>query len=197
MHTTRSGMRLWPAMLILAGAWLTAVPLNLYADPPPWAPAHGWRKKNDPNYVGYTGKKWDQDYGVATGQCNRQAVGAVIGGVVGGAVGSQVGKGSGRDVAILVGTVAGAMIGAQIGRDMDRTDQACIAHALELAATNKRVTWPSADNRATYVLTPGDGFQRGGQTCREFSLRRTAGSRTDTAPGRACRTGDGTWQIIS
>ena len=25
------------------------------ADPPPWAPAHGWRKKHDPNYVGYTG----------------------------------------------------------------------------------------------------------------------------------------------
>ena len=26
-----------------------------FADPPAHAPAHGWRKKNDPDYVGYTG----------------------------------------------------------------------------------------------------------------------------------------------
>ena len=59
------------------------------ADPPPWAPAHGWRKKNDPNYIGYTGKKWDKDYGVVEGHCNTEAIGAVLGGVVGGAVGSR------------------------------------------------------------------------------------------------------------
>lgn len=197
MHTTLSCIRFGVTALLIAGAWLAAVPGNVYADPPPWAPAHGWRKKNDPNYVGYTGRKWENDYGVINGQCNRQAVGAVLGGVVGGAVGSQIGKGSGREIAILVGTVAGAVIGAQIGRDMDRADQACIAHALELAGTRQRVSWPSADNRATFTLTPGTGFQRNGQTCREFSLLRNAGSRSDTIPGRACRTGDGTWQIIS
>jgi surface antigen len=80
---------------------------------------------------------------------------------------------------------------------MDRTDQACIAHALELAGTRQRVSWQSADNRATYILTPGDGFKRDRQTCREFSLRRTAGPHSDTTPGRACRTGDGTWKIVS
>ena len=44
--------------LLACGVALTAaVPQGAYADPPPWAPAHGWRKKHDPNYVGYTGKK--------------------------------------------------------------------------------------------------------------------------------------------
>lgn len=197
MHTIQSLKRLGLAALMVSGAWLAAVPLNVYAEPPPWAPAHGWRKKNDPNYVGYTGTKWEKDYGVINGQCNRQAVGAVVGGVVGGAIGSQIGKGSGRDIAILVGTVAGAVIGAEIGRDLDRADQACIAHALELAGARQRVSWPSADNRASYTLTPGSGFTRNGQACREFSLLRNAGSRSDTTPGRACRMGDGTWQIIS
>lgn len=184
------------AAALLSGALLTAIPFNIYGDPPPWAPAHGWRKKNDPYYTGYTGKKWDNDYDIISGRCNRQAVGAVLGGVVGGAVGSQVGKGSGREIAILVGTIAGAVIGAQIGRDMDRTDYGCIGHALELAGNNKRVTWPSADNRTTYLLTPLGGVKRNGQTCRDFDLQTTRGGRSQTGRGTACRTGDGTWQVV-
>ena len=31
---------------------LALLPLPAPAEPPPWAKAHGWRKKNDPNYVG-------------------------------------------------------------------------------------------------------------------------------------------------
>lgn len=184
------------AAALFGAAWFMALPVNVYGDPPPWAPAHGWRKKHDPDYVGYTGEKWERDYGILGGQCNRQAVGAVIGGVLGGAVGSQIGDGSGRKIAILVGTVAGAMIGSQIGRDMDRTDEACVAHALELAGPNTRVSWTSADAGSTFVLTPGEGFRRNGQTCRRFSLRETAGSRRETSQGQACRTGDGAWQIV-
>ncbi len=185
------------AAAALAAGLAAAVPLNsTYGEPPPWAPAYGWRKKNDPYYVGYTGKKWDRDYGVVQGRCNREAVGAVIGAVAGGAVGSQVGKGSGRQVAILVGTIAGAVIGAQVGRDMDQTDRACVAHALELAGDNKRVSWPSADKRATYLLTPLKGFSRDGRPCREFTLTATSSGQRETSKGRACQTAEGTWQIV-
>ena len=65
-----------------------AAPVSL-ADPPPHAPAHGWRKKNDPYYVGYTGRQWTDDYGIRSGRCDRDrshvatAVGAVAGGVIG------------------------------------------------------------------------------------------------------------------
>ena len=40
------------------------------ADPPSHAPAHGWRKKHDPYYEGYTGRKWADDYGVKSGRCD-------------------------------------------------------------------------------------------------------------------------------
>jgi len=195
MRTRYGFSRLLAVLALAGGALAVAVPLNSYGDPPPWAPAHGKRKKGDP-YTGYTGKKWDRHYGVVGGRCNREAVGAVIGAAAGGAVGSQVGKGEGRQIAILVGTVAGAVIGAQIGRDMDQTDRACIGHALELAGDKKRVTWSSADNSKTYLLTPVRGFEQKGVNCREFDLRVTAGERKETSRAKACPAGDGTWRII-
>jgi surface antigen len=196
MHTCSRFARSFAAAIVLGGAVLAAIPLNIYGEPPPWAPAHGWRKKNDPYYAGYTGKKWEKDYGVVEGRCNRQEVGAVLGAVAGGAVGSQVGRGTGRNIAIVVGTIAGAVIGAQIGREMDRTDYACMGHTLELSGDNRRVSWASADNRTSYLLTPLSGVQRNGQTCREFNLRATRGGRHEDGRGIACRTGDGTWQIV-
>lgn len=187
--------RKFPAVILAAGALAFVVPAGTYADPPPWAPAHGKRKKGD-DYTGYTGKKWQKDYGVVGGRCNREAVGAVIGAVAGGAVGSQVGRGDGRDVAIVIGTIAGAAIGAQIGRDLDQTDRACIGHALELAGDKKRVTWLSADHGATYLLTPIRSFEHNGMNCREFDLRVTAGERKETRRGKACPGGDGTWRVL-
>lgn len=179
-----------------AAAFAVVLPANVYGDPPPWAPAHGWRKKNDPYYTGYSGRRWDRDYGVVEGSCNREAVGAVVGGVVGGAVGSQIGEGSGRQVAIVVGTIAGAVIGAQIGRDLDNADRACMGHALELAGDNRRVRWSNPDTGTIYLLTPVRGFAHNGHSCRKFSLQTTRGGRVETGEGQACQTGDGTWQIV-
>jgi len=193
--------RITTQTILAAAAFMTAVlammlPINVYSDPPPWAPAHGWRKKNDPYYTGYSGKQWGKDYGVVEGNCNREAVGAVLGAAVGGAVGSQIGKGSGRQVAIVVGTIAGAVIGAQIGRDFDNADRGCMGHALELAGDNRSVRWSNPDDGTTYLLTPVRGFQRGGALCREFNLQTSYRDRTETGKGRACQNGDGAWQIV-
>ena len=78
-------------LAIVALVSLALLPIPSPAEPPPHAKAHGWRKKNDPNYVGYTGKKWTKDYGIVEGHCNTDQIGAVLGAVVGGAVGSRVG----------------------------------------------------------------------------------------------------------
>ncbi|MDH3286338.1 MAG: RT0821/Lpp0805 family surface protein [Betaproteobacteria bacterium] len=196
MSAPISFKKILAAAALAAAALALSLPVNVYGDPPPWAPAHGWRKKNDPYYTGYSGKRWNRDYGVVQGSCNREAVGAVVGGVVGGAVGSQVGKGSGRQVAIVLGTVAGAVIGTQIGRDLDNADRACMGHALELAGDNRRVRWSNPDTGTTYLLTPVRGFARVGHPCREFNLRATHSGRSETGKGRACQTGDGTWQLI-
>lgn len=198
MHIRHRFSRMLAVWFLAGGALALALPANTYGDPPPWAPAHGWRKKNDPYYTGYTGKKWDKHYGVVEGRCNREAVGAVIGAVTGGAIGSRVAKDSrDRPIAILIGSVAGAMIGAKIGRDIDQTDRACIGHALELASDKKRVTWKSADSSRTYMLTPLRGFEQGGVNCREFDLRVTSGERRETRRAKACPAGNGDWRLVS
>lgn len=195
LTTTRFG-RTFAAVALTSGALAAVVPFNLYGDPPPWAPAHGWRKKNDPYYTGYTGKRWGKDYGVLDGRCNRAAVGTVIGGVAGGVIGSEVGRGGDRQIAIVVGTIAGAIIGAQIGRDMDQADRACMGHALELVGDRRRVSWQSADNRTSYLLTPVHGFEHNGAHCREFDFTVTSRGRKETNRGMACPTGDGGWRIL-
>src|SRR5262245_22178335 len=86
------------------------------ADPPAHAPAHGWRKKHDPAYVGYTGTQWEHDYQVTSGSCNREEIGAVVGGVIGGAVGAKTSSPENRTVAVIIGVAAGALIGSRIGR---------------------------------------------------------------------------------
>lgn len=168
-----------------------------WADPPPWAPAHGWRKKNDPNYQGYTGRPWHTDYGVVGGACNIEAVGAVVGGVVGGAVGSQVGQGEGRAVAILLGTVIGAAIGQQVARGVEDADRGCIGHTLELVGDNRAVSWVNPRTGISYAVTPQRSYKEGSRVCREFSTRATAGGKSTSTKSRACRTGVDAWQIES
>ena len=190
---TRPPYRVLFALSIAAAA---AVPPAAFADPPPWAPAHGWRKKHDPYYVGYSGRKWDDDYGIISGRCNREAIGVVIGAVAGGAIGSQVGKGSGKTVATILGSVSGAVIGAHIGREMDQTDRACFGHALELAKDNQTVSWINPDTGMKYFLTPVRGYSANGRPCREFKTRIVVNGRSERGRGKACQAGDGTWQIL-
>lgn len=166
----------------------------VYADPPPWAPAHGWRTKHDPYYVGYAGRQWPNDYGISSGRCNRDAVGTALGGIVGGAIGSTVGKGDGRAVAIILGTVIGAVIGNKIGRDLDNADRGCLGHTLELGAQNKPVTWNNAANGLNYTVTPLDGFSANGQKCRNYRLNLRGNGIHDTSSQRACLSEDGTWK---
>lgn len=165
------------------------------ADPPPHAKAHGWRKKNDPHYVGYTGRQWERDYGVLEGNCNRKEIGTVVGAVVGGAIGSQVGDGSGRTVAIIVGSVLGAAIGREIGREFDDRDRACFGHALELAPEGQSVRWLNEKTGVTYVLAPHGQAQSGG-TCRTYKLTASREGKSKTSDGRACRSEDGTWKKV-
>jgi len=169
---------------------------SAWAAPPPWAPAHGWRKKHDPYYVGYEGRRWPSDYGVLRGSCNREAIGAVLGAAVGGAIGSRVGKGDERAVATVVGVVIGAVVGAQIGRSMDEEDRACMGHALELSESGRPVYWENEHSGARYTLTPlGEIGRQGGRTCREFELEARIQGKRDLTRQTACRNDDGSWSL--
>ncbi len=183
------------AAVLLAAVLAGVAPSPAWADPPPWAPAHGWRKKHDPYYVGYSGHKWPRDYGILSGRCNREAIGAVLGGTLGAVVGSQVGKGESKVAAIIIGGVLGAVIGASIGREMDREDRACFGHALELAADRQTVTWSNPQG-VTYAVTPLKGFTHEGRKCREYESVITVEGRKERVRGKACQVGEGEWQVI-
>jgi surface antigen len=192
-------MQSFTALAQRAGlALLVALPCAALATPPSWAPAHGWRKQNDPTYAGYSGRAWDYDYGVRSGSCDRgrigQVLGGVVGGVAGGAIGGEIAKGStDRSVAIVIGTVIGAAIGSEVGRRMDKTDRSCVGHALELADYGQSVRWTNPNTRVTYQLTPLDP-EHGIDGCRRFRL--IAHGSFGLSEGRtvACTDGSGVWQ---
>ena len=186
--------------IVLGIALAVALGATAAADPPDHAPAHGWRKKQDRprhgHYVGYSGSRWDDDYGVGAGRCNRDAVGAIVGGVIGGAVGSTIGRGDGRTVAIIAGTILGAVVGAEIGRDMDREDRACMGHALELVRDGREVRWSQPSLGITYLMTPTGAWRHRDQPCRNFRIVEVRGSQRRIATGHACRVDDGEWEIV-
>jgi surface antigen len=183
--------------LVAAFVSLSLLPLPSPAEPPPHAKAHGWRKKNDQTYVGFTGKKWPRDYGVAEGHCNTAAVGAVVGGALGGAVGAGVSGPEDRPVAIILGTVIGAVVGHTIGKEMDAADRGCMGHALELASVRQTVQWTNPSTGVSYRLTPTGVFKDGALTCRRFTTVLASGKRKESVKGAACRQGTGEWVFRS
>jgi surface antigen len=180
------------AALLSASVLASGVALS---DPPDHAKAHGWRKKHDPRYVGYTGGGWEEDYGVREGTCNRKAVGTVVGAVLGGVVGSQVGDGDGRTVAVIVGSVLGAVIGREIGKELDEADRGCVGHALELAEIGRPVRWMNERTNVSYIVTPLAIEAKDPKNCRRFKLQANAGKKQEASNGRACRDSEGVWKI--
>jgi surface antigen len=177
------------ALLIVSSFVAWAAPA--FAQPPAHAPAHGWRKKNDPYYVGYTGRQWEQDFDISSGRCNRQEIATVVGAIAGGVIANRVAD-EHRTVATIVGVIAGAAIGNRIGRELDEADRGCFGHALEIAQPGQRVTWTNADLR--YELVPGAGSTRNGAPCRDYTLTTVNGRRRASQTGVSCQTGPGVWQ---
>lgn len=160
------------------------------AQPPSHAPAHGWRAKNDPGYAGYKGKSgyhYKEDYGILSGRCNRDAIGAVIGGVGGAVIGGQVAGKDDRVVGMVVGGVLGAVLGHAIGEELDKNDRACMGHALELGKAGVPVAWSHDGHR--YHFTP-QGDAPGG--CRYATM-----VMDDRKPKQiiACPNNQGEWKF--
>jgi len=166
---------------------------ELLAKPPPWAPAHGYRAKNDPFYVGYAGHQWNRDYGILGGRCNTDEILAVTGAVAGGVIGGRVAKPEDRVVATILGAVIGGVIGNAIGDRLDERDRACIGHSLELARTGQTVRWTNPKSGFSYQVTPVRDHADG---CREFQLVRKGRDPTEPALLRSCSRDTGTWTLL-
>jgi surface antigen len=162
--------------------------------PPPWAPAHGYRRKKGHSHDAAYLPPFDLDLG----RCNRELLGVVLGGAAGGVVGSKVGKGDGKTAAIIGGTILGAIVGGAIGKAMDQVDANCVGQILEHTPDGGTVIWENPDNGGTYHVTPTGSHQNSqGQYCREYQTTATIGGRPQEIYGTACRQADGSWKLVS
>ncbi|HSS66588.1 MAG TPA: RT0821/Lpp0805 family surface protein [Gammaproteobacteria bacterium] len=192
--------------VVVGAALLLAAPPLTWADPPPWAPAHGYRAKQKNKqefkaryhqYDEATYVQKSREYGITQSTCNREAVAALVGGAVGGLAGAQVGKGDGQIAAAVAGTIVGVMVGKSIGEHMDQIDQACTGQAIERAEDYQAVSWTNPDTGARYNVAPTGIYQMNGQYCRGYVTRIIIGNEIDTLENRACRQPDGTWQKVT
>jgi hypothetical protein len=102
-----------------------ALPGTALADPPPWAPAHGRRAKEERREEHYRPIRADEH--VWRGEdghyhCRRSdgTTGLVIGAAAGALVGNQLASGDRT-----LGTVLGAAGGGLLGRQIDRGNLSC------------------------------------------------------------------------
>ncbi|HEX7967134.1 MAG TPA: RT0821/Lpp0805 family surface protein [Stellaceae bacterium] len=203
------------ALLFAAASWPAAPAL---ADPPPWAPAHGWRDKHDRDDDHWREKRHghhrddddDDDYRVAAPPavvampygldqrvCYRDMIGAALGGATGGLIGSNIGKGKGRTVATIGGVLTGLFVGGSIGRNMDQLDQACAGQVLEHVPDRQSIAWQGQNQGDAYWVTPTRSYDAGnGRYCREYTSDAVVAGRKQQTYGTACRQPDGSWEIV-
>jgi surface antigen len=191
---------------LLTVAFLAAGTVPVYADPPPWAPAHGYRdnhpgkgKGNKHKYRSSYEQAYVVPFGIDMGQCNREEIGTLVGAAVGGYVGSRVADGDAKVVAIAGGAVIGAIVGGQIGRSMDKADHYCVGQALEYAEEGRPVSWTDSGSNARYRVTALETFKSGweDQYCRRYRTTAVIDNREQTTTGTACRAPDGSWQMMN
>lgn len=191
-----------------------------YADPPPWAPAHGRRDRDahydypryhhrhDRNDVRrYEYREYrarpvlvapvvqSRPYVEVRCDNSKPILAAILGGAAGGLVGHQFGSGRGNTAATISGTLLGAVIGNQLGVSLQRVDADCFAQSFEYAQPGTQVVWAQDD--AAYTVLPTRNFRRGNQYCREYQARVSVGGRIEDSYGTACRQPDGPWQIVN
>lgn len=189
----------------LLASLVTAVAAPVAADPPPWAPAHGWRAKQHQKYKHQYKRKYEHDryghygapYGLDLGRCNRDVLGAVLGGAAGATLGSTVDKDDGRTAAVIGGTIIGVLVGGAIGRHLDNVDQNCIGQALEHVPDGETIVWRNPDKGGTYEVTPSQTYQRSdGRYCRDYVTEVLIDDQVQEAIGTACRQPDGSWKVM-
>lgn len=112
----------------LATATLTSVSATpVFADPPPWAPAHGRRAKDaaiydrygryyEPNRLSYNDRIWRGRDGRYYCRRGNGTTGLVIGAAAGALLGSRLRIGQDRTVSTIIGAAGGALIGRAIDR---------------------------------------------------------------------------------
>src|SRR5262245_61386526 len=198
-HSSRVRRALIAGVALIA-AIAVSIPEPVQADPPPWAPAWGYRNKHgkknkDKKHGSETVVVEQQEpfripYGIDLGRCNRTEIGVALGAATGAVVGSQVADDDDKAIGVIGGLIVGGVIGGLIGHAMDSADEACMGHALEYAGDGEPLRWqdPSGDS---YKVVPSDTYQSAGRFCRHYTTSVVINGTPETLSGTACRRDDG------
>jgi len=118
-------------LLVIAAAALTVPAAPAFADPPPWAPAHGKRAKDarydrygryaEPVVLTRNDRVWRGDDGRYYCRRDNGTTGLIVGAAAGALLGRALDGGRERTL----GTILGAAGGALIGREIDRGELRC------------------------------------------------------------------------
>lgn len=111
-------------LVILATLAATALPATMaYADPPRWAPAHGYRAKHGDIAYRRTDngiRYWKGNDGRYYCRRGNGTVGLLIGGALGALLGRAVDTRGDRAPGTIIGAAAGALVGNEIAKGPTR-----------------------------------------------------------------------------
>jgi len=176
--------------------WKCTGPGYFQPGPPPWAPAHGYRKKHG-------GGGYAFPAGLMDGRCRANlldgpTVGGLVGAAAGGLAGSQFGKGNGKLAATALGTLVGFVIGQEVGRNLTRLEETCFSQTFEHVPDRETIVWNNQQQSAQYQVQPLRTAETdNGLYCREYQAKATVGGKVSATYGTACRQPDGSWKLMN
>lgn len=190
------------AALVAASGLSLAVLSPALADPPSWAPAHGWRAKHGTRTQSAILIPTERRTVVTCDRSllseNSTLIGQILGGAAGALAGSQFGQGTGKLAATAGGTLLGVLMGGKAAEILAPADAACAQYALNSAPKGQTVAWTDPDSNRRYRVTPTDEVAASGsQYCREYTSAAVVDGKTTTTYGTACRQPDGQWKIVN
>lgn len=162
----------------------------VFAKPPPWAPAHGYRNK--PNKKG----DYERDrFGIGEGRCYRQSAGQYLGQVLTDRASVHISSDHGRLLASISGIFIGDELDRRLGYVMDDVDYFCTGQALELAKDNQTIRWDGHNAQSGYGIRPLNQYRRNDRLCRDFVTEFDDRGKKKKKKSTACRQDNGTWLL--
>ena len=112
------------------------------------------------------------------------------------------GGGTGNKIAIGAGVLAGGYFGNKVCKAMNCADQekhyTTTQNALESQKTGQTSTWVNPDTGHKGEVTPTRTFQSSeGMPCREFTQTIYVDGSHEEVNGKACRSPEGQWKVVS
>lgn len=119
--------------------------------------------------------------------------------VTGGLVSQPSNSGNEKIVVSVTGASIGALLSSRAKEALNKRDRETVDNAAERAFRDgERVEWNNGESGRRGYVQPGRPYKTtSGDLCRDFTNTILYKSREDIVTGTACKTEDGSWQIVN